>query len=430
MTTFYLSSEMEQSVWMICLFFSMILDVFLFLASLDRGGSRRCRRLNAVVFIALLILLCIAGDAFEKKADGLPINPLLPFPMWSLWCIAGMVGTLLLGQTAVLIHRKGRTLSHNSVKRAIDMLPNAICYFTPSGELKLCNLQMHRLFHILAQSDLQHFDELRQALTECDKKSGVVRLPDEEQTYLFPDGKAWRYSQTELTVPDGTVYTEAIFSDVTELYEKGLRLKEQTEQLKKFSRDLKILSDNVLTLTKETEVLSAKTKLHDQMGAGIIAMRQILQQEQVSQEAADSLLLFQKAIRTIKNDNEYPQERGELAEFLRDASTIGVKVEMAGELPKQEEIYRIFVIAMRECLTNGVRHADATALYVTARQDGNNISLRITNNGKPPESVIVPKGGLLNLHRHVTNLGGTMEIQWSPAFTLIIVMPVEKEAAE
>lgn len=430
MTTFYLSSEMEQSVWMVCLFFSLILDVFLFLASIGRGGSRWCRLLNAGTFTALLILLCIAGDAFDKKADGLPVNPLLPFPMWSLWCIAGMAGALLLGQTAVLIHRKGRTLSHNSVKQAMDTLPGAICYFTPSGALKLCNLQMHRLFRILAQSDLQHFGELQQALTECGRKSSVVRLPDEEQTYLFPDGKAWRYSQTEIMAPDGTVYTEAVFSDVTELYEKGLRLKEQTEQLRKFSRDLKVLSDNVRTLTKETEVLSAKTRLHDQMGAGIIAMRQILQQEQVSQEAADSLLLFQKAIRTIKNDNEYPQERGEFADFLRDASTIGIKVEMTGELPKQGEIYRIFVIAMRECLTNSVRHADATALYVTVRQDGNNISLRITNNGKPPESAIVPKGGLLNLHRHVTNLGGAMEIQWSPAFALMIAIPAEKEASE
>ncbi len=430
MTTFYLSPEMEQSVWMVCLFFSLILDVFLFLASIGRGGSRWCRLLNAGTFTALLILLCIAGDAFDKKADGLPVNPLLPFPMWSLWCIAGMAGALLLGQTAVLIHRKGRTLSHNSVKQAMDTLPGAICYFTPSGALKLCNLQMHRLFRILAQSDLQHFGELQQALTECGRKSSVVRLPDEEQTYLFPDGKAWRYSQTEIMVPDGTVYTEAVFSDVTELYEKGLRLKEQTQQLRKFSRDLKVLSDNVRTLTKETEVLSAKTRLHDQMGAGIIAMRQILQQEQVSQEAADSLLLFQKAIRTIKNDNEYPQERGEFADFLRDASTIGIKVEMTGELPKQGEIYRIFVIAMRECLTNSVRHADATALYVTVRQDGNNISLRITNNGKPPESAIVPKGGLLNLHRHVTNLGGAMEIQWSPAFALMIAIPAEKEAAE
>ena len=430
MTTFYLSPETEQSVWMVCLFFSLILDVFLFLASIGRGGSRWCRLLNAGTFTALLILLCIAGDAFDKKADGLPVNPLLPFPMWSLWCIAGMAGALLLGQTAVLIHRKGRTLSHNSVKQAMDTLPGAICYFTPSGALKLCNLQMHRLFRILAQSDLQHFGELQQALTECGRKSSVVRLPDEEQTYLFPDGKAWRYSQTEIMAPDGTVYTEAVFSDVTELYEKGLRLKEQTEQLRKFSRDLKVLSDNVRTLTKETEVLSAKTRLHDQMGAGIIAMRQILQQEQVSQEAADSLLLFQKAIRTIKNDNEYPQERGEFADFLRDASTIGIKVEMTGELPKQGEIYRIFVIAMRECLTNSVRHADATALYVTVRQDGNNISLRITNNGKPPESAIVPKGGLLNLHRHVTNLGGAMEIQWSPAFALMIAIPAEKEAAE
>lgn len=430
MTTFYLSSEMEQSVWMVCLFFSLILDVFLFLASIGRGGSRWCRLLNAGTFTALLILLCIAGDAFDKKADGLPVNPLLPFPMWSLWCIAGMAGALLLGQTAVLIHRKGRTLSHNSVKQAMDTLPGAICYFIPSGALKLCNLQMHRLFRILVQSDLQHFGELQQALTECGRKSSVVRLPDEEQTYLFPDGKAWRYSQTEIMAPDGTVYTEAVFSDVTELYEKGLRLKEQTEQLRKFSRDLKVLSDNVRTLTKETEVLSAKTRLHDQMGAGIIAMRQILQQEQVSQEAADSLLLFQKAIRTIKNDNEYPQERGEFADFLRDASTIGIKVEMTGELPKQGEIYRIFVIAMRECLTNSVRHADATALYVTVRQDGNNISLRITNNGKPPESAIVPKGGLLNLHRHVTNLGGAMEIQWSPAFALMIAIPAEKEAAE
>jgi len=73
-TTFYLSSEMEQSVWMICLFFSLILDVFLFLASPDRGGSRRCRLLNAGVFIALLILLCIAGDAFDKKADLTDLN--------------------------------------------------------------------------------------------------------------------------------------------------------------------------------------------------------------------------------------------------------------------------------------------------------------------------------------------------------------------
>lgn len=430
MMTFYLSSETEQSALMICLFLSLIVCVFYMFASLGRVRSRRNRILNVGAFIALLILLCITADAFDKRTEGVSVNPLLTLPMWALWCIAGAAGVLFLCQTAVMIHRKSRTLGHNSVKQALDTLPSAICYFTPSGTLKLCNLQMHRLFRILAQKDLQHFNELQQALGSCDGTSNVLRLPDKTQTYLFPDGRAWRYSQTEIAVQDGTIFTEAIFSDVTELYEKGQKLKEQTKQLEKFARDLKILSDNVLALTKETEILSAKTKLHDQMGAGIIAMRQIIRQEQVSQEAADSLQLFQKAVSAIKSDNEYPLERGELAEFLRDANTIGVKVELTGELPKQEEVYHIFVVAMRECLTNSVRHADATRLSVIIKQNDSTISLRITNNRRPPESTIVPKGGLLNLHRHVTNLGGIMDIQWSPDFVLTVTIPAEKEAAE
>ena len=430
MTTFYLASETEQFALMTCLFCSLILCVFYMFASFGRVRSRRNRILNVGVFIALLILLCITADAFGKRTEGVSVDPLLPLPMWALWCIAGAAGVLFLCQTAVMIHRKSRTLGHNSVKQALDTLPDAICYFTPSGTLKLCNLQMHRLFRILAQKDLQHFNELQQALGSCDGTSSVLRLPDEMQTYLFPDGRAWRYSQTEIAVQDGTIFTEAIFSDVTELYEKGLKLKEQTKQLERFACDLKVLSDNVLTLTKETEVLSAKTKLHDQMGAGIIAIRQILRQDYVSQEAAESIRLFQKAVSAMKSDNEYPLECGELAEFLQDAATIGVKVELTGELPKQEELYHIFVIAMRESLTNSVRHADATELSAVVTQNDGSVSLRVTNNGKPPKSPAQPKGGLLNVHRHIVNLGGSMEIQWSPIFVLTITIPTEKEAIE
>ena len=140
--------------------------------------------------------------------------------MWSLWCIADMVGTLLLGQTAVLIHRKGRTLSHNSVKQTIDMLPNAICYFHPIRVSSNCAIYKCTACSTYWRKAISSTSMNCGRHLECDKKSGVVRLPDEEQTYLFPDGKAWRYSQTEITVPDGTVYTEAIFSDVTELYER------------------------------------------------------------------------------------------------------------------------------------------------------------------------------------------------------------------
>ena len=50
------------------------------------------------------------------------------------------------------------------------------------------------------------------------------------------------------------------------------------EKLPEISRELRYLSDNVLILTREREVLAAKTKLHDQMGAGLTAIRQNLLQ--------------------------------------------------------------------------------------------------------------------------------------------------------
>ena len=430
MTTFYMSSNAEQSILMICLFFSLIVTLFYLIVSYSSFKKKWNRYINIGLFLILFTLLSIMGEAYRKMEESRQYEVLLPLPMWVIWCIVGLSCVLLICETVIWYRQRGKNLSRRSVKQAIDTLPDAICYFAPSGVVKLCNLQMHRLFRSLAQSDMQTFGELQKALDDCDTKSGIIRLSDVRQTYLFPNGKVWRYSQTKVKVSDGVVYTEVIFSHVTELYEKHLKLKEQTRQLEKISRDLKVLSDNVITMTKEKELLSAKTRLHDQMSAGIIAIRQILQQEKMTEETAGAVRMFQKAVSTIKNDNEYPLERGELAEFLRDADTIGVKVELNGELPQQQEQHRVFLIAMRECLTNSVRHADATKLTIDIQEDDNYFSIRITNNGEPPESKVMPKGGLLNLYNQITNLGGTLEIQSNPVFALTVTVPKSKEGTE
>lgn len=430
MNTFYQASSAEQFLLMICLFLLIIAALFHLIISNERFQGRSNRYLNFGIALVLFIPLAVFGEAFGKMQDSQPYKALLPFPMSMLWCIVGIAAVLLISETVVWYSHKGEMLSRRSIKQAIDTLPGAICYFSPSGTVKLCNLQMHRLFRSLAQSDMQTLDELRNALHDCDEKTGVIKLSDERQTYLFPNGKVWRYSQKNVTVSDGIVYTEVIFSDVTEFYEKHLKLKEQTKQLEKISRDLKVLSDNVATMTKEKELLTAKTRLHDQMSAGIIAMRQILQQKNMTQGTADAVRMFQKAVSTFKNDNEYPLERSELAEFMRDADVIGVKVELNGEMPQHPEQYRVFMIAVRECLTNSIRHADATVLTVDIKEDDSAFSIRITNNGKPPKSEVTPKGGLLNLYSHIANLGGTMKIQSNPVFALTVTVPKILEGTE
>lgn len=429
MKSFYLSSAPAQTTLLVALFLTLILSLFLLLASYDKQREKRKSILRLSVFLFFLILLSVLADGFSKMNEGLQYKEWLPLPMWLLWCVIFAADFLLIWDIAGLYRKGKQALSRDSVKQALDMLPSGICYFTPSGSVKLCNRQMDSLFRTIAQSDLQTLAELQDALSDCDACSGIICFSKERQTYLFPDGKAWRYRQTEVKDSDGALYTEAVFSDVTELYNKNLELKAQIKRLKAISRELKWLSDNVLILTREKEVLSAKTKLHDDMGAGLIAIRHILNNNG-TQEAATAVDVFRRAVSAIKYDNAYPRGHSELDRFLQDAEAIGIKVDLSGELPRQEELRRVMILAMRECLTNSVRHAGATTIHITAENKGDSVSMKITNDGRAPETEVVPKGGLHNLYRHVLDLGGTMEIQSKPVFVLTVVLPAIKEVTE
>ena len=125
----------------------------------------------------------------------------------------------------------------------------------------------------------------------------------------------------------------------------------------------------------------------------------------------------------IKSDNESVSEKGELAELMQDAEAIGMRIELFGELPEDTDLRKVFLIAIRECLTNGVRHADATLIHAEIVRKNKSILLYITNNGKPPEGVVVPKGGLLNLLRYVADCGGKMKIESLPQYVLSIELP-------
>ena len=429
MTNFYLSAASAQTILLVALFLTLILSLFLQLSAYGRQRDKWKRYLHLSVFLFLLILLSVLADAFSQINEGLEYKTWLSLPMWLLWCITFAADFLIIWDIAGLCRQGRQELGRDSIKQALDMLPSGICYFTPSGSVKLCNRQMDSLFRRISQSDLQTLAELQDALANCDACSGVIRLPWERQTYLFPDGKAWRYRQTEVKAEDGVVYTEAIFSDITELYNKNLELKAQIKRLNAISRELKWLSDNALILTREKEVLSAKTKLHDNMGSGLIAIRHILYHNR-TEEAANAMDLFRQAVSAIKYDNAHPQGRSELDRFLHDAEAIGIKVNLSGNLPDQEELRRVMILAMRECLTNSVRHAGATTLYITVEKKGDSISLKITNDGRYPETEVVPKGGLHNLYRHIMDCGGTMEIQSKPSFALTVVLPVIKEGTE
>ena len=309
-----------------------------------------------------------------------------------------------------------------AVKEALDTLPSAVCYFTAAGNVKLCNTAMYDLIRKITQNDLQTLDELNEALDSCNQNTGVIR---EGNLFLFPDGHAWQYSVDKVTAADGRIYTEAVLSDVTELYEKRQKLQRQLRELKKMYRELKILSANVLEMTREEEILNLKSRLHDQMNMGVAAIRQILRQNTTSEENAAAIAQFRRAIQVLQEENAYPQD--DIAEFIRDAEVSGIKVEITGDFPEEKEVLHLLLPVLREACVNAARHADASVLYITAERKSNAMRLLLTNDGRQPQQEVIPRGGLVDLGRMLAEAGGKIEIQSQPQFLLTVTLPIGTE---
>lgn len=424
MRTFYFSCQTEQSAIMILTFFTLIFSLYLLILSYIRyQRKKRCLQYGAI-FLFLFGILYILTDIFTRKSLGHLYKDNFPVSMWLLWGIVIGINMFLLLENRKMHQEKKRILSRDAIKEALDQLPEGVCYFTSTGALKLCNLQMYHLFYQMAGKDLQNLKDLKKALNDHHPSIRPVLLEDTIKAYLFPDGKVWYYKKN--IVSGSSEYIEVIFSNLTEQYQRNLELNEQTKQLKEIAGNLRRLSDNAKILIREKEVLAAKTKLHDQMGSALLAVRKLINNKEPDEEKAVLHLLHQ-AVNAIKNDNKYLQEQGEFDKFLQDAKSIGVNVSVQGTFPDQEEIGHVFIIAMRECLTNGVRHANATELTVKMEKKGTSFFLQITNNGLSPKRQIIPKGGLQNLYCYVMDYGGTMQIQSKPYFKLEISVPNRKE---
>ena len=102
---------------------------------------------------------------------------------------------------------------------------------------------------------------------------------------------------------------------------------------------------------------------------------------------------------------------------------MGVEVLVEGYIPPDTETENLVSAAVRECVTNCIRHAQGTAVYVKITQRSGILRTEITNNGKAPEHQITEGSGLSSLRRSVEASGGEMHVSHRPAFSLVLHLP-------
>ena len=116
-----------------------------------------------------------------------------------------------------------------------------------------------------------------------------------------------------------------------------------------------------------------------------------------------------------------------LLQVRKTCEYVKLNFRQTGSLPKQESVAYLLTCAVRECVTNAVRYAEATELYVAFDEDETQAHVCVTNNGRVPEGDIVEGGGLSTLRRRVERAGGSMIVQSRPRFQLTVTIPKGKE---
>ena len=104
---------------------------------------------------------------------------------------------------------------------------------------------------------------------------------------------------------------------------------------------------------------------------------------------------------------------------------MGVKIIYTGEQVWESHIFELMDIILLEALSNCVRHAGASELYVKCSSGEQEWIMVITDNGQTTEKDVKEGGGLSGIRKRVEQCGGTLRICAESKFSIIVKIPKE-----
>ena len=109
------------------------------------------------------------------------------------------------------------------------------------------------------------------------------------------------------------------------------------------------------------------------------------------------------------------------------AKSFGCKVVLSGDIKDGNELPYIFIFALKESITNAVRHSNADEVNLNIIKSENKLSGIIRDNGYSEVSEIKEGVGLSSLRKRIEQNGGTFEIKINNGIELHISLNLSED---
>lgn len=327
-----------------------------------------------------------------------------------------------------------------AIREAIDTWPDGICFALVDGRPILANKTINDLCsrltgHTITNAErtwtdlkaLEHAFLPDESRTDASLINPVNPDPEPERFLCrLDDGTVWQFQRQDLdirTVP--VVQYEA--ADITELYHYRNRLRENIAQAEKLQERQRDLLRNIVQNNLDKEMLEAKIRIHDNFGRVLLMSRSVLREETVSPKADDLFAAWAGVISDMENASSRRTSSLNTPEkeLIQVAEMIGCRVRFHGRQPSERKPLLLLYAAVREALTNAVRHAGADCLTIDIRDNGDSYHAEIRSNGRKTSTPIREGGGLGNLRRRLEQEGARLQIDSHDGVVLILTLPKE-----
>jgi two-component system sensor histidine kinase DesK len=180
----------------------------------------------------------------------------------------------------------------------------------------------------------------------------------------------------------------------------------------RIGRDLHDLLGHTLSVIVLKSELASKLAASDPERAA----KEIREVEQISREALAEVRSAVQGYRSGGIDREVTEAR-------RTLETAGIRMEAAIRTPRLSPAQEgVLAMALREAVTNVVRHAQATVCRLSLQQHGTWCELEVADNGRG--GAAEEGNGLSGMRQRVEALGGVLERNGSAGTLLRIRVPV------
>ena len=419
-----------HNILMVLMEISLILELWIFFSRLIRSaGLKKIIRIG-ILFLMSFVLMCFfLNDHRYQIGENNHPSFLLKIPIWIF--LAGMslliICLCLLVRNEILTCRKN--ISAWSVKETMDDVPCGVCVSDSWGRIVLSNKKMRELSRMLIGAVLQNYEDLKQVLDGNKSVQGVTRLSPENSVLYLPNGTVWMFQNYMLTEEEVAGYLQTVAFDVTEIYFNSEKIQMKNEKLELLNQKLKKMYEQIDESIREQETLKMKMQVHDSFGRSLLTIRRMLEGNKEPDYMKNQLEILKQSVYILSGIMQDDTEK-QYEESIKHAEKLGVSVEIEGELCDEYQVALITDKAIRECVTNCIRHAHGRRVYVQSHKTREGWKVCITNDGERPKEGCREGGGLSALREVVERDGGEMTTKFEPEFMLALKLPFSETEEE